>query len=74
MKRSKLIEARRRQKLTQEEVADQAKIARSYYTNIENGIKTPSMNVAKRIADVLNTSVDIFFSITVPKGNGTEVA
>lgn len=47
---------------TQEQVADKADISRSYYTNIENDIKTPSVRAAKSIADVLKFPWEYFFS------------
>lgn len=47
--------------LTHEEVADGAEISRSYYTNIENGTKTPSVKAAKSIAKVLGFPWEKFF-------------
>lgn len=44
---------RHNQCLTQEAVALKAGISRATYTNIENGIRKPSVNMAKRIAEVL---------------------
>lgn len=65
-----LSERRERLRLTHAEIASLANISRAYYTNIEAGRKTPSMKVAKRIADVLHTTVDkIFFDSEVPKRN-----
>lgn len=49
--------------LTHEEVANKAGIARSYYTNIENGIKTPSVEVAKAIAKAVKEKWELFFEI-----------
>ncbi|WP_426332650.1 helix-turn-helix transcriptional regulator [Paenibacillus silvae] len=46
---------------TQVVVADEAEISRSYYTNIENGTKTPSVNTAKSIARVLCFQWELFF-------------
>lgn len=46
---------------TQVVVADEAEISRSYYTNIENGNKTPSVNTAKSIAKVLCFQWELFF-------------
>lgn len=39
--------------MTQKDVATAAGIARESYTNIENGVRRPSVLVAKKIADVL---------------------
>ncbi|MDU0329265.1 helix-turn-helix transcriptional regulator [Paenibacillus sp. 3LSP] len=47
---------------THEQVADGAKLSRSYYTNIENGLKTPSVKAAKSIARVLNFQWELFFN------------
>ncbi|MGN7352398.1 helix-turn-helix transcriptional regulator [Paenibacillus amylolyticus] len=46
---------------TQVVVADEADISRSYYTNIEKGTKTPSVNTAKSIAKVLCFQWELFF-------------
>lgn len=56
---------------TQVVVADEAEISRSYYTNIENGNKTPSVNTAKSIAKVLHFQWELFLMINVPLKNKT---
>lgn len=48
-------------KLTQEEVAKLSDISRSFYTHIENGTKTPSVEVAKKIAKTLEFDWTLFF-------------
>jgi len=48
--------------MTQEQVADGSGISRSYYTNIENGTKTPSVAAAKSIAKALKFEWGKFFS------------
>lgn len=40
--------------LTQEKVSNKAAISRNYYTQIELGVRTPSVPVAKAIARVLD--------------------
>lgn len=40
-------------KMTQEDVATKCDISRSFYTHIENVIKTSSVEVAKKIASTL---------------------
>ncbi|GAA4715235.1 helix-turn-helix domain-containing protein [Brevibacillus fulvus] len=55
-----LVEIRMRKQLTQKEVANLAGIERSYYTKIENGA-IPSVKVAKRIAEVLETNWTFFY-------------
>lgn len=47
--------------MTQLEVAKNSGISRSYYTKLELGIKTPQVEVAKRIANVLGFEWPIFF-------------
>jgi transcriptional regulator with XRE-family HTH domain len=70
-----LTKRRQKMNLTHDEVARRANISRPYYTNIELGRKIPSMKVAKRIADVLHTTVDkIFFDGEVPNRNKNEDA
>lgn len=56
-----LKELRKTKGLVQSEVADKAGISRSYYTKIELGRKTPTVIVAKEIADVLEFNWIIFF-------------
>lgn len=46
---------------TQEQVAEQAQIARGAYANIENGERRPSVCSAKRIAAVLGFEWTRFF-------------
>jgi putative transcriptional regulator len=46
---------------TQQEVADKAGIERSYYTQIENGDRNPSVDTAKKIATALDFNWTIFF-------------
>lgn len=55
-----LVELREERKLTHEKISRLAGIERSYYTKIENGA-TPSVKVAKRIADVLGVDWTLFF-------------
>lgn len=47
--------------LTQEKVADKAGIARTTYAMIEQGERDPSVQVAKKIAYVLNFKWTLFF-------------
>ncbi|WP_433958885.1 helix-turn-helix transcriptional regulator [Cytobacillus horneckiae] len=47
--------------MTQEEVAKLADIQRPYYTQIESGVRRPSVKVAKRIGDILGFNWIIFF-------------
>ena len=40
--------------MTQKEIAEKVGIARNTYTNIELGVKNPSLNVALKIKEVLS--------------------
>lgn len=54
---SNIREIRRRQKLTQEQVAELAKINPKYLGEIERGIKNPTVTVAQRLATALGVPV-----------------
>ncbi|PEL12697.1 helix-turn-helix transcriptional regulator [Bacillus sp. AFS017336] len=56
-----LVRARQQKKLTHEQVANEVGISRQYYSMIENGERSPSVNVSKKIALVLNFDWTIFF-------------
>ena len=56
-----LKEKRELKGFTHEDVAVHAGISRSYYSLIESGNKTPSVDVAKAISQVLDFSWTIFF-------------
>lgn len=63
-----LVDSRTKKKLTHEEVAISASIegkhiTRQYYGMIENGDRTPSVDVAKAIAKVLGIEWTIFFDV-----------
>lgn len=53
-KRNWLIILRNRRNLTQQQVAAEAYIDRSYYVQIENGTRNPSSDVARKIAEVID--------------------
>lgn len=59
--RAWLKDARIGKKLTQLGVANACEISRSYYTHIESGNKTPTVDVAKKIANVLDLQWTNFF-------------
>ncbi|WP_338542747.1 helix-turn-helix transcriptional regulator [Paenibacillus tundrae] len=59
--RSWLREIREKYNMTQEQVAFKAGISRSYFTNIENGTKTPSVIAAKSIGEALDFPWSYFF-------------
>ena len=57
-----LRDQREKTGMTQKQVATVAEIARASYSNIENGERKPSVETAKRIADVLEFDWTWFFS------------
>lgn len=59
--RNWLKELRLQRKLTHSEVAERSQIERSYYTMIEQGNRTPSVNVAKSIAKTIGFDWTLFF-------------
>ncbi|MED0983014.1 helix-turn-helix transcriptional regulator [Bacillus paramycoides] len=46
---------------THERVAGRCHMSRSYYTQIENGTKTPSVEIAQKIGEILNFNWTLFF-------------
>lgn len=62
-----LVDIRLKNKLTQEQVAERADIERSYYNMIERGKRRPSVEIAKKIANVLSIDWTIFLSRYVTK-------
>lgn len=62
MKREWLIELRKSTGLTQQKVADKSFIDRSYYSQLENGLRDPSPSVAENIAKVLDFNFLRFFT------------
>ncbi|MBA4535144.1 helix-turn-helix transcriptional regulator [Brevibacillus halotolerans] len=56
-----MIKKRVELNFTQEQVANRADIARTTYAMIEQENRTPSVNVAKKIARVLGVEWTIFF-------------
>lgn len=68
--RINMINRRKKLGLTQKEVAKRVGIARTTYTNIELGDKNPSLEVALRIKEALETEDDdIFLILNVPISN-----
>lgn len=59
---TKLKNARNKLKLSHKKVAERVGISRCFYTQIENGTRKPSLEIALKISDVLGISVNnIFF-------------
>jgi len=55
------IEQYRRDKLTQEEISRKIDISLSQYRNIEKNRSIPSVEIAIKIAKILNTTVEEIF-------------
>lgn len=56
-----LLKIRQNQNKTHEDVATDCKITRQFYSMIENGERTPSVDTAKKIAEVLGFSWTKFY-------------
>lgn len=71
--RINLKKERQKLGLTQSEVAKKIGIARTTYTNIENGTKDPSFRLALKIKEFFNIKGDkIFLKDNVPNRNYTK--
>ena len=62
LKRDWLIKIRKNKRLTQQQVASTSYIDRGFYAQIENGVRDPSITVAKKIALALSFNPAAFFS------------
>lgn len=58
-----LVKIRTERDLNQGEVAEQIGISRSYYNQIENGTRTPSLPVCQAIARFFGKPIDDLFPI-----------
>lgn len=59
--RTNLKEVRKNKNLIQLQVANKLNIERSYYTKIERGQRTPSLDIALKIKEILNYNDDDIF-------------
>jgi putative transcriptional regulator len=60
--RAKLIELRKQAKHTQESLAEVLGVSRQYIGMLESGARTPTLKLAKKIADYFQVDIgDIFF-------------
>jgi len=57
-----IIEARKSQHLTQQELAERTGINRSDISKLENGNANPSLNTLRRLAEGLNMNMKIEFT------------
>lgn len=60
IKREWLIEIRRKRNKSQLEVSQESEISRSFYANIELGVKDPSLLTQKKISDALKFNPRLF--------------
>lgn len=75
MKQTRLIDARNAAGFTQENVAQAIGISRSFYTQIEQGTRKPSFEVALKISSFFKRDAnDIFLACDVASGNKSEQA
>ncbi|MGN0710746.1 MAG: helix-turn-helix transcriptional regulator [Anaerovoracaceae bacterium] len=61
MKREWLIQKREENNLTQNALCKAAGMSQQYYSKIENGIRNPSISIAKKIAKVLGFDWTLFY-------------
>lgn len=59
---NRLEELRKRQRLTQEELANKLEVSRQTISSIENGRYNPSLLLAFRIADVFSVKIEEIFN------------
>lgn len=56
-KRSKLIKARKEKNLSQQQFAIAIGVSRSFYNQIENGVRNPRFETAEKISMILDLDV-----------------
>lgn len=61
-----MIEARKEQHLTQQQLADRTGIDRADISKLENGNANPSLKLLKRLAEGLNMNIRIEFAPKQP--------
>lgn len=59
--RTRLVNLRRKYGLTQQEVADKLQITRSFYSMIEINERNPTLNLAKKMAEMFDTNIETLF-------------
>lgn len=60
IKREWLIDIRKKRKKSQLEVSEESEISRSFYANIELGVKDPSLKTQKKLSMVLRFNPRLF--------------
>ncbi|PAB61341.1 hypothetical protein CCE28_02610 [Anaeromicrobium sediminis] len=56
-----LKSARKKRGCTQQQAANELDITKNYYSMLETGTRTPGLKLAKKIADLYNTTIDELF-------------
>ena len=64
----RIKEARKKKKLTQEQLAERLEISVEFIGQIERGLKLPSMQVFIKLIEVLNVSADYLLRDSVSTG------
>ncbi|MBC6971943.1 helix-turn-helix transcriptional regulator [Bacillus sp. Xin] len=64
---NKITNLRKEKGITQEELAVKIGITRAYLSNLENGKHKPSLDVALKIAEALESTVEKIFKYKVRK-------
>lgn len=64
-----LVMYRKKEQITQKELADLLGVTKDYISRIETGKVNPSFNLAKKIADLFCTTVDNIFFISKSNEN-----
>ena len=65
---ARIREARKKRKLTQGKLAEMADIGETYLSEIERGIKLPSMSVFIKLVEALGVSADYLLRDTLTSG------
>jgi XRE family transcriptional regulator, master regulator for biofilm formation len=69
-----IYENRNQRGMTLSELAERAKISKSYLSNIERNLnRNPSIQVVKRIAEVLNIDLNFLLSSEIRNDNNPEL-
>lgn len=58
--RTTLIQARLRRNISRIQLAERLDVTRQYVMRVEQGLRTPSLDLATRWADALGVKIDIF--------------
>ncbi|MBJ8037038.1 MULTISPECIES: helix-turn-helix transcriptional regulator [Bacillus cereus group] len=58
---NKITQLRKEKQIIQKDLANKVGITRAYLSNIENGKHRPSLEVALKIAEILDSSVEKIF-------------